>query len=84
MRYTVAAVVCIGENEQDFERRAIASGQQPDQARANAVAGTPAEAVERIKEFEKAGAETVYLQYHTLREREHIELIAAEVMPHVS
>jgi F420-dependent oxidoreductase-like protein len=84
MRYTVAAVVCVGENARDFERRAIASGQKPDDARANAVAGTPAEAVERIKEFEKAGAETVYLQYHTLGEHEHIELIAAEVMPHVS
>jgi F420-dependent oxidoreductase-like protein len=84
MRYTIAAVVCVGENEADFERRAKLSGQSPEQARENAVAGTPAEAVERIKEFEKAGAETVYLQYHTLREPEHLELIAAEVMPHVA
>jgi alkanesulfonate monooxygenase SsuD/methylene tetrahydromethanopterin reductase-like flavin-dependent oxidoreductase (luciferase family) len=60
-----------------------ASGQDPDAARANAVAGTPAEAVERIREFEKAGAETVYLQYHTLDEHEHLQLIAHEVLPHI-
>jgi alkanesulfonate monooxygenase SsuD/methylene tetrahydromethanopterin reductase-like flavin-dependent oxidoreductase (luciferase family) len=53
MRYTIAAVVCIGENEPDYERRARASGQDPETARANAIAGTPAEAVERIREFEK-------------------------------
>ncbi len=83
MRFTVASVVAIGTTDAEFERRARESGQDPAQARANAIAGTPAEAVERIKEFEKAGAETVYLQYHTLDDVEHIELIAAEVLPHV-
>jgi F420-dependent oxidoreductase-like protein len=83
MRYTIASVVCIGDNDADYERRARASGQDPEAARANAVAGTPAEAVERIREFEKAGAETVYLQYHTLDEPEHLQLIASEVLPHI-
>ncbi len=83
MRFTVASVVAIGTTDAEFERRARESGQDPAQARATAIAGTPAEAVERIKEFEKAGAETVYLQYHTLDDVEHIELIAAEVLPHV-
>jgi F420-dependent oxidoreductase-like protein len=83
MRFTVASVVAVGTNDAEFERRARESGQEPAQARANAIAGTPAEAVERIKEFEKAGAETVYLQYHTLDDVEHLELIAAEILPHL-
>jgi len=83
IRYTIAAVVCVGRDDAEFTRRAVASGQDPDQARANAVAGTPAEAVERIREFEKAGAETVYLQYHTLDEPDHMRLVAAEVLPHI-
>ena len=56
-------------------RRAIASGQDPDQARAGAAGGTPDEVVERIHEFGREGAETVYLQYHTLDEPDHLELI---------
>jgi F420-dependent oxidoreductase-like protein len=83
MRYTAAVVVAVGRDDAEFRRRAEASGQDPELARTNSVAGTPAEAVERIKEFEKAGAEAVYLQYHTLDESEHMALIAAEVLPHV-
>jgi F420-dependent oxidoreductase-like protein len=83
MRFTVASVVAVGMTDDEFERRARESGQDPEQARANAIAGSPAQAVERIKEFEKAGAETMYLQYHTLDDVEHIETIAAEVLPHV-
>jgi F420-dependent oxidoreductase-like protein len=83
LRYTAAAVVAVGNDDDEYCRRAEFSGQDPDLARVNAVAGTPAEAVERIKEFEKAGAEAVYLQYHTLDEPDHMALIAAEVLPHV-
>jgi F420-dependent oxidoreductase-like protein len=83
MKYTVCAVVAVASDEATYRQRAEQSGQDPDQARANAVAGTPSEAVERIKEFEKQGAEAVYLQYHTLDDHEHMELIAQEVMPHV-
>jgi 2-methylisocitrate lyase-like PEP mutase family enzyme len=39
--------------------------------------------VERIHEYAEAGAETVYLQYLTLDDHDHLELIAAEVLPHV-
>jgi alkanesulfonate monooxygenase SsuD/methylene tetrahydromethanopterin reductase-like flavin-dependent oxidoreductase (luciferase family) len=83
MRFTAAVVVAVGRDDAEFRRRAEASGQDPAQARANAAAGTPGEVVERIKEYEKAGAETVYLQYHTLDEPDHIQLIAAEVLPHI-
>jgi F420-dependent oxidoreductase-like protein len=80
MRFTVATVVCVGRDEAEFRRRAEASGQDPDQARANAAGGTPDEVVERILEFGREGAETVYLQYHTLDEPDHLELIGSEVL----
>ncbi len=83
MRFTVATVVCVGRDEVEFARRAIASGQDPDQARAGAAGGTPAEVVERILEFGREGAETVYLQYHTLDDPDHLELIGTEVLPQI-
>jgi alkanesulfonate monooxygenase SsuD/methylene tetrahydromethanopterin reductase-like flavin-dependent oxidoreductase (luciferase family) len=75
--------VCVGRDEAEFRRRAQASGQDPDQARAGAAGGTPDEVVERILEFGREGAETVYLQYHTLDEPDHLELIGAEILPKV-
>ena len=83
MRFTIATVVCCGRDEEEFRRRAIASGQDPDQSRAGAAGGTPDEVVARIHEFEAEGAQTVYLQYHTLDEPDHLELLGAEVLPKV-
>ena len=84
MRFTVATVACVGRDEDEVRRRAIASGQDPDQVRAGAAAGTPDEVVERILEFGREGAETVYLQYHTLDDPDHLELIGTEVLPKVA
>jgi alkanesulfonate monooxygenase SsuD/methylene tetrahydromethanopterin reductase-like flavin-dependent oxidoreductase (luciferase family) len=84
MRFTAAVVVAVGANEDEVRRRATASGQDPETGRAIAAIGTPGEVVDRIREFEKAGAETVYLQYHTLDEPEHLELIASEVLSQVT
>jgi F420-dependent oxidoreductase-like protein len=83
MRFTVAVVVAAGRTDAEIDRRAQQSGQDPAAARANAAAGTPEQIVERIREFEAAGAETVYLQYHTLDDPEHLELVGTEVLPHV-
>jgi F420-dependent oxidoreductase-like protein len=83
MKYTVATVVVCGTSEDDIARRATSSGQDPATVRDSAAGGTPAEVVERIKAFETEGAETVYLQFHTLDDLDHLRLIGAEVLPHV-
>jgi alkanesulfonate monooxygenase SsuD/methylene tetrahydromethanopterin reductase-like flavin-dependent oxidoreductase (luciferase family) len=83
MRYTVALVAAVGTDEAEFARRAEAIKREPDDLRANGVGGTPAEAVERIRAFGDAGAETVYLQILDLDDHDHLRLIAAEVMEHV-
>jgi F420-dependent oxidoreductase-like protein len=81
--YTAAQVVCVGRDEAEVERRAKAIGRQPDELRANGAAGTPAEALERIREFGAAGAETMYLQVLDLDDLDHLRLIAAEIAPHL-
>lgn len=83
IKFTVATVACVGRDEAEFRRRAEASGQDPDQARAGAAGGTPDEVVERINEYAREGAETVYLQYLTLDEPEHLDLIGEAVLPQV-
>jgi F420-dependent oxidoreductase-like protein len=83
MRFSVATLVCVGRDEAEFRRRAVASGHDPDQARAGSAGGTPDEVVARIQEYAREGAETVYLQYHTFDEPDHLELIGEEVLTQV-
>ena len=84
LRYSACAVVAVGTSEADVRRRADSSGQEVEAGRAIAAIGTPSEVVDRLREFDKAGAETVYLQYHTLDDPDHLELVAAEVLAQVS
>ena len=80
LRYSVALVVCCGETEADVERRAARIGRAPDELRANGAAGTPVEVVEKIRTYEAAGAQTVYLQVLDLDDLEHLQLLGGEVL----
>ena len=73
-------VVCCGETESDVERRAARIGRAPDELRANGAAGTPAEVVEKIRSYEAAGAQTVYLQLLDLDDLDHLQLLGGEVL----
>lgn len=84
LRYSVALVLCVGSNEAELERRAAAIGRAPGELREHGVAGLPGEAVEKIKAFEAAGAQTVYLQVLDVDDLDHLRLVAAEVAPHVA
>ena len=84
LRLSAAQVVCCGADEAEVERRAANIGRKPDELRANGAAGTPDEVVERLQAFAGIGAETVYLQVLDLDDLDHIELLAADVLPRVS
>jgi F420-dependent oxidoreductase-like protein len=84
LRYSVAHTVCCGRDTAELERRAAAIGRPLADLRADAVAGTPAEVIERIGQFGEIGADSVYLQVLDLDDIDHLELIAAEVLPQVT
>lgn len=79
LTYSVALVVCVGEDEAEIARRAASIGREVDELRENGVCGTPAEAVARLQEWGEAGAERVYLQVLDLDDLDHIELLGREV-----
>ncbi|MEU7744684.1 TIGR03560 family F420-dependent LLM class oxidoreductase [Nonomuraea sp. NPDC049158] len=80
---SAAQTVCVGRDQAEIERRAAAIGQDLAGLRAGGLAGTPAEVVDKIGQLGELGAERVYLQVMDLSDLEHLELIAAEVLPHV-
>jgi len=81
--YSAAQVVCCGKDDAELARRAAALGRELPELRVNGLAGTPSEIVDKIGTFAAAGAQTLYLQILDLEDLEHLELIAAEVLPQV-
>jgi F420-dependent oxidoreductase-like protein len=81
--YSAAQVLCVGRDDAEVKRRADAIGHDVDELRKNEFGGTPAEVVDRIGKLGELGTTRVYLQVLDLADIDHLELVAAEVMPHV-
>lgn len=83
MIYSAAQTVCCGRSPAEVERRASAIGMKTSELADTGLAGTPDEIVSKIGKLAETGAEHVYLQVLDLNDLEHLELIAAEVLPRV-
>ena len=81
MIYSAAQTVCCGRSAAELDRRAARIGKPLDELRETGLAGTPDEIVKKISGFEQIGAEHMYLQVMDLQDLDHIELVAAEVLP---
>ncbi len=78
---SVALVLCVGADDAEVARRAAAIGREPAELRRHGVAGTVAEAVDRLGALAETGVQRVYLQTLDLHDLDHLELVAAEVAP---
>jgi F420-dependent oxidoreductase-like protein len=81
--YSAAQVVCCGKDEATLSRRAAALGRDLADLRANGLAGSPAEIVDKLGTFAEAGTQTLYLQVLDLHDLDHLSDIAAGVLPQV-
>ncbi|WP_024286555.1 LLM class F420-dependent oxidoreductase [Cellulomonas sp. KRMCY2] len=79
--YSVALVMCVGADDAEVARRAEAIGREPQELRANGVAGTVDEATERLAALAAEGVQRVYLQVLDLADLDHLALVAQEVAP---
>jgi F420-dependent oxidoreductase-like protein len=77
--YSNALVACVGKNDAEVARRAAAIGREVDQLKAEGLAGTPAEVVDKIHRYAEVGATRFYLQILDLDDIDHLELISSEV-----
>ncbi|MFV5996765.1 LLM class F420-dependent oxidoreductase [Streptomyces sp. NPDC056231] len=82
--YSNALVACVGKTDAEVKRRAEAIGRDVDELKANGLAGSPAEVVERISAFRAVGSQRMYLQMLDLDDLDHLALIASDVMPQLS
>jgi len=82
VRRSAALVVAVARDDDELIRRAAAIGRKVDDLLADGIAGSPAQAADRLGAWrERTGIDRVYLQLLDLTDLDQIELIAAEVMP---
>ena len=82
--YSNALVVCVGKDDQEVARRAAVIGREVDELKANGLAGSPAEVVDKIGRYAEIGSQRVYLQVLDLHDLDHLELIAGQVQSQLS
>ena len=80
---SAAQVLCVGENEAEIEHRASRIGREVTELRANGLAGTVDEVIEKIQSFAAIGAQRMYLQVLDLADLDHLNLVAEQVMAQV-
>ncbi|WP_328536159.1 LLM class F420-dependent oxidoreductase [Streptomyces sp. NBC_00344] len=78
--YSNALVVCVGKDDAEVARRAGVIGRDAAELRANGLAGSPAEVVDKIGRYGAIGASRIYLQVLDLDDLDHLELISSQVL----
>ncbi|MEU6418976.1 LLM class F420-dependent oxidoreductase [Streptomyces spiralis] len=79
-----ALVVCVGRDDAEVARRAAAIGREVDELKANGLAGSPAEVVDKIGRYAGIGSRRIYLQILDLTDLDHLELISSQVQSQLS
>jgi F420-dependent oxidoreductase-like protein len=83
MVYSNALVLCVGADEAELDQRAAAIGRDKAELRANGLAGTPAEVLDKIGRYAALGSQRLYLQVLDLSDLDHLRLVASDVMAHL-
>ncbi len=79
-----ALVACVGKDDAEVARRAAAIGRDVAELKEHGLAGSPAEVVDKIGQYEQAGASRVYLQILDLHDLDHLQLISEQVRTQVA
>ncbi|MFJ2648384.1 LLM class F420-dependent oxidoreductase [Streptomyces sp. NPDC087420] len=82
--YSNVLIVCVGKDDAEVARRAAAIGREVDELKANGLAGSPAEVVDKIGQYAAVGSSRMYLQVMDLDDLDHLELISAQVQSQLS
>lgn len=77
--YSNALIVCTGKDDAEVARRAAAIGRDVEELKANGLAGSPAEVVDKIGAYGAIGSSRIYLQILDLDDLDHLELISSQI-----
>ncbi|MCI2957142.1 TIGR03560 family F420-dependent LLM class oxidoreductase [Agromyces atrinae] len=81
LHYSSALTTAVGADDAEYARRVQAIGREPETFRENSLGGTPQQVIDTIGRLADDGVDTLYVQIMDLHDLDHLELIAAEVLP---
>jgi len=81
LAYSAAQVVCCGRDRSEVERRAAAIGRSVDDLAEHGLCGTPDQVLAKLATYAGSGTGRMYLQFLTLDDLEHLELLGEAVLP---
>lgn len=84
LRMSVAWPTIVGADEAEVRRRCAAAGIDPDSDHGGRLVGTPTQVVEKAAGLTGLGTDRLYLQTMDMTDLDHLDLIAAEVLPHLA
>lgn len=84
MTYSAALTTTIGDTDASYRRRAERIGRDPHDLARTGIGGTPQQVVDRLAGLRDRGVETMYLQVLDFDDLDVLELLAAEVVPHLA
>jgi F420-dependent oxidoreductase-like protein len=76
-----AGTTAVGRDDAEVARRVTAAGADLDELRRSGIAGTPSEVVDRLSALAALGVSRVYTQLLDLADLDHLDVIAADVLP---
>ncbi|WP_405793653.1 LLM class F420-dependent oxidoreductase [Streptomyces sp. NBC_01506] len=82
--YSTALVACVGRTDAEVARRAASIGREVEELKANGLAGSPAEVVDKIGQYGAGGASRIYCQMLDLDDLDHLELLSSQVQSQLS
>ncbi|MEU5420334.1 LLM class F420-dependent oxidoreductase [Streptomyces sp. NPDC001407] len=77
--YSNALVACVGKDDAEVARRAAVIGRDVAELKANGLAGSPDEVVDKIGRYAEIGSSRIYFQILDLDDLDHLELISSKV-----
>lgn len=80
LKLSVALPTIVARSDAEFRARAETIHTDADDFRLINIAGSPAEAVDKIGRLGELGAQRVYLQLIDVHDTDHVDLIASEVL----
>jgi len=81
LKYSVALTAAVGRTDAAWHTRAEAIGRAPESMTEFDLGGTVAQVTDRIAALRDVGTDRLYIQIMDLHDLDHLELIAAEVLP---
>jgi F420-dependent oxidoreductase-like protein len=81
IRRSVSLTIATGASDATVAARAAAGGWDPKELSERELCGSPSQVTEKLGRYAEIGVDRVYLQFMDLDDLDHIDFVAAEIVP---